>query len=134
MEYQTYDAGICIMTEIISLMSGRWKPIILHLIRSDINRFSLMQKSMPKISKKILTEQLRELEDDKLILRQVQGRKAPYIVTYTLSERGVALRKLMDDMISWGMIHFKDDYSNALIEEYNFKPPVNKFVSKQIVC
>jgi DNA-binding HxlR family transcriptional regulator len=91
-----------------------------------------MQKSMPKISKKILTEQLRELEDDKLILRQVQGRKAPYIVTYTLSERGVALRKLMDDMISWGMIHFKDDYSNALIEEYNFKPPVNKFVSKQI--
>src|SRR5687767_1788299 len=63
---QTYDASICIMTKILALMSGRWKPIILHLIKNDINRFGLLQKRMPLISKKVLTNQLRELEADGL--------------------------------------------------------------------
>ena len=54
-ESQTYDASVCIMTKITALMSGRWKPIILHLIKNDINRFGLLQKSMPLISKKVLS-------------------------------------------------------------------------------
>lgn len=43
------------------------KPIILYLIQRDINRFGVLRRSMPKISKKVLTEQLRELENDDLI-------------------------------------------------------------------
>lgn len=130
MEYQTYDAQCCVMTKILSLMTGRWKPIIMHLIRSDINRFSLMQKSMPRISKKILTEQLRELENDKLISRHVQGRKAPFIVTYELTENGRSLRKLMDDMVNWGLDYFKEEYGEELIEEHLSKMPVNLFLQQ----
>ena len=125
MEYQTYDAGICIMTKVLSLMSGRWKPIILYLIRSDINRFSMMQRAMPKISKKILTEQLRELENDGLISRTVEGNKAPYVVTYALTDQGASLRTLIDSMIEWGIKHFKNDYSEMLMEEFKLKSPVN---------
>jgi DNA-binding HxlR family transcriptional regulator len=125
MEYQTYDASICIMTKILSLMSGRWKPIILYLIKTDINRFSLMEKAMPRISKKVLTEQLRELENDELISRTVEGNKAPYIVTYRLTEKGASLRKLIDGMIDWGMNNFGEDYSDVLIEEYKLRCPVN---------
>lgn len=127
MEYQTYDADVCIMTKVVGMMSGRWKPIILHLTRSDINRFSLLEKAIPRISKKILTEQLRELESDHLISRMVEGKKAPFIVTYSLTDRGVSLRKLMDDMVDWGMIHLWEEYYEEMIKEHNSKPPVNLF-------
>ena len=53
MEYRTYDASVCVMTRIFAMIGGKWKPIILHLIKNDINRFGVMKRSMPKISKKI---------------------------------------------------------------------------------
>jgi DNA-binding HxlR family transcriptional regulator len=121
MEFQTYDAGICIMTRVLSLMSGRWKPLILHRIRKDINRFSLLQKSMPKISKKILTEQLRELEKDDLITRTTYGKKAPYIVVYHLTEKGASLRSLMDELFNWGIEYLKEEYDEHLIEQFNIQ-------------
>lgn len=102
---QTYDADICIMTKILDMMSGRWKPIILHLIKNDVNRFGLMQKSMPRISKKVLTHQLRELEEDNLITREVIEAKHPQIVVYHLTERGRSLRTLIDEMIRWGILN-----------------------------
>ena len=107
MGHQFYDASICIMTEILRLMSGRWKPIILHLIKNDINRFGVMQKSMPLISKKVLTHQLRELEADDLIVRDVIEAKHPQIVIYHLTEKGRALRNLIDEMINWGLLNLK---------------------------
>ncbi len=84
-------------------MSGRWKPIILYLIRNDINRFGLLQKSMPLISKKVLTNQLRELERDKLISREVIEAKHPQIVVYHLTDLGRSLRLLIDEMVQWGV-------------------------------
>lgn len=114
-EIRTYDAGICIMTKILSLMSGRWKPIILYLIKNDMNRFSLLQKSMPLISKKVLTNQLRELEADQLITREVVEPKHPQVVVYHLTEKGRSLRQLIDEMINWGLLNLNpkqspDDY------------------------
>jgi DNA-binding HxlR family transcriptional regulator len=103
----TYDAGICIMTKIIDLMSGRWKPIILYLIKNDVNRFGALQRSMPKISKKVLTNQLRELEQDNLITREVVVLKHPQIVIYHLTEKGLSLRTLIDEMIQWGIINLE---------------------------
>lgn len=131
MEYQTYDANCCIMTRLLTLMSGRWKAIILHLIRSDINRFSMMEKAMPRISKKVLTEQLRELESDKLITRTVKGTKAPFEVTYSLTEGGASLRKLLDDMLSWGMEYYKDEIDEAWLTDHHSKLPVNLFLQRK---
>lgn len=124
MTYQTYDAGICVMTKIFHLIGGKWKPIILYLIQQDINRFGALKKAMPKISKKVLTEQLRELEDDQLISRYVHTATAPQVVIYSLTAKGVSLRTLIEEMIRWGVGYFKDEYSEALIQEFLKKPPV----------
>ena len=104
-EFQTYDASICIMTKILSLISGRWKPIILYLIKHEVNRFSLLQKRMPLISKKMLTHQLRELEGDELITREIIEPKHPQIVVYYLTEKGRSLRQLIDEMVNWGFLN-----------------------------
>jgi len=104
-EEMTYDASICIMTKITDLISGKWKPIILHLIKNDINRFGSLQRSMPKISKKVLTNQLRELEEDDLITREVVEEKHPQIVVYHLTDKGRSLRVLIDEMIIWGLMN-----------------------------
>ena len=114
-----YDAGICVMTKITKLIGGKWKPIILYLIQHDVNRFGVLKKSMPRISKKVLTNQLRELEQDNLIHRDVQVALAPQIVIYSLTSKGISLRRLIDEMIDWGMEYFKDDYSDALLAKYN---------------
>jgi DNA-binding HxlR family transcriptional regulator len=116
----TYDAGICIMTRIVDLMSGRWKPIILYLIKNDVNRFGTLQRHMPKISKKVLTNQLRELEQDNLISRQVVEAKHPQIVLYHLTEKGISLRMLMDEMIRWGLVNLEipDPALKMLTEKY----------------
>ena len=116
---QNYDAGICVMTKITRLFGGKWKPIILYLIQHDVNRFGVLKKSMPRISKKVLTNQLRELEQDNLIHRDVQVALAPQIVIYSLTSKGVSLRRLIDEMIDWGMEYFKDDYSDAVLAKFN---------------
>jgi len=115
----TYDAGICVMTKINNLISGKWKPIILYLIQHDVNRFGVLKKSMPRISKKVLTNQLRELEQDNLIHRDVKVASAPQIVVYTLTLKGISLRRLIDEMIDWGMEYFKDEYSDLALAKFD---------------
>jgi DNA-binding HxlR family transcriptional regulator len=118
MGFQTYDATICIMTKISRMMGGKWKPIILYLIQHEINRFGLLQRRMPKISKKILTEQLRELEHDQLITRYVHTATAPQVIVYSLTEKGTSLRKLIDAMIQWGLANLPDVYSEDFIKRH----------------
>lgn len=101
----TYDAGICVMTKITNLIGGKWKPIILFLIQHDVNRFGSLKKSMPRISKEVLANQLRELEQDNLIHRDVKVATAPQVVVYSLTPNGISLRKLIDEMIEWAL-HF----------------------------
>lgn len=112
-----YDAGICVMTKIAKLIGGKWKPIILYLIQHDVNRFGVLKKSMPRISKKVLTNQLRELEQDNLIYRDVQVASAPQVIVYSLTLKGVSLRQLIDKMVDWGADYFKDDYSDQLLAQ-----------------
>ena len=66
---------------------------------------------MPSISKKVLAEQLRELEADNLITREVVEAKHPQIVFYHLTEKGKSLRKLIDEMINWGLLNLKADHA-----------------------
>ncbi len=68
-----------------------------------------MQKKMPRISKKILAEQLRELEADGLIIRDVIINKAPQEVLYHLTAKGTSLRLLIDQIFEWGTTHMLDE-------------------------
>lgn len=91
----------CPITYTMSVIGGKWKPIILSRIAMGINRFGQMQRSIPTISKQMLTAQLRELEDAKLIHRKVFA-EVPPRVEYTVSESGKAVMPILESMAEWG--------------------------------
>lgn len=89
------------MVRTLDLIGGRWKPIILHLLRPAPRRFSELHRSMPAVSRSVLARQLRELEADRLVIRSVQG-SAPPKVTYSLSALGASLGPALDALYAWG--------------------------------
>jgi DNA-binding HxlR family transcriptional regulator len=105
----SFNANECIMTRFAGAISGKGKPILLYLIEHGVNRFSRILQHMPAISKKMLTEQLRELEADGLIRRDELKVKAPKVVVYQLTDKGASLRKLIDQIIQWCMEYMKED-------------------------
>lgn len=113
-EYDTYS---CPVSKTIELISGRWKPIILYLLQHDVNRFGLLQKKMPRISKKVLTEQLRDLEAHGLINREVRVSKYPQEVVYSLTQSGSSLRDLIDQIFNWGVANLLNEQSRNMIKE-----------------
>lgn len=105
----------------LDIISGKWKPIILfHLMENEKLRFSELQRAMPEITKKMLTSQLRELEFNDIIHREVY-QQVPPKVEYSMTEYGNSLTPLMKSMRSWGMKHLqrmekvKDDNKAAAI-------------------
>jgi DNA-binding HxlR family transcriptional regulator len=121
-----FNADHCVMTRFASTISGKGKPILLYLIENGVNRFSRILQQMPAISKKMLTEQLRELEADGLIRRDELKVKAPKVVVYHLTEKGASLRKLIDHIIQWCLEYMKEDVARELVEEFSKKhPPVS---------
>jgi DNA-binding HxlR family transcriptional regulator len=118
MNSMTFDADLCIMTKFFRMAGTKWKAIILHLIRADVNRFSMLQQCMPRISKKVLTEQLRELEKDQFITRTVLVSKAPKVVVYSLTEKGSSLRRLLDDMVLWSLQYLDDGMPEELLKKF----------------
>ena len=121
MDTNGYDTYSCPVSKTIELISGRWKLIILYMIEHGINRFGALQKKMPKISKKVLTEQLRDLERQGLINRNVKVSKHPQEVIYCLTERGSSLRELVDQIFTWGMVHLLDEDSRNTAEKLIIK-------------
>ncbi len=84
------------------LIGGKWKPIILwHLKNYKVLRFSELRKLMPNVTQKMLTQQLRELESDKLIHREVYPQVPPK-VEYSLTELGESVLPILEQMHKWG--------------------------------
>ncbi len=91
----------CPITYTMNVIGGKWKPIILSRIEMGINRFGQMQRSIPTISKQMLTAQLRELEESNLIHRKVFA-EVPPRVEYTVSENGKTVLPILESMAIWG--------------------------------
>ncbi|NRG45363.1 winged helix-turn-helix transcriptional regulator [Bacillus sp. CRN 9] len=85
----------------LEVIGGKWKVLILCHLKEGTKRFSELQKAIPQITKKMLTQQLRELEHDKMIDRYVYHQVPPK-VEYSLSETGETLREVLNIMCSWG--------------------------------
>lgn len=96
------DVENCPVTATMSLIGGKWKILILHLINNDINRFGKMGMMLKDISKQMLTTQLRELEADGLIERKIYP-EIPPRVEYFLTDRGKSLSPLIEMMKDWGV-------------------------------
>ena len=88
---------------------NKWKLLIIrNLVYNGTQRFGDFIKSIPAISKKVLTDNLRALEDDGLIIREVFA-EVPPRVEYSLSTLGKSLKPILDAMLDWGT-----DYKNSL--------------------
>ena len=91
----------CPVTYCLNVIGGKWKPIIIFLVSHDINRFGQLQRNIDGISKQMLTKQLRELEQDGIINRQVFA-EVPPRVEYTLTSHGETLLPVIQAMRTWG--------------------------------
>jgi DNA-binding HxlR family transcriptional regulator len=91
----------CPVTATIALIGGRWKTIILHVLSEHTRRFGEISARIPSISRKVLTEQLKELEADGLISRK-QYKEIPPRVEYSLTELGKSLSPILNEMAVWG--------------------------------
>ena len=86
----------------LSLISGKYKPIILYcLMEYEPVRFNEMQRYLKNVADKTLSQNLKELEKDGLIIRTVYPQIPPK-VEYTLTERGHSLVKVLDKLCDWG--------------------------------
>lgn len=92
----------CPVAAMLELIGGKWKPVILYCLRSDTRRFGEIAARIPTISRKVLTDQLKELEQDGLVIRQ-QFNETPPRVEYSLSELGKSMAPLLSEMEKWGI-------------------------------
>lgn len=95
---RTYNWPIEATLEVIG---GKWKTSILWHLRSDVRRFSELKRLMPKITQRMLTQQLRMLESNGIVARKVYP-VVPPKVEYSLTPLGKSLRPILDQMCAWG--------------------------------
>ena len=91
----------CPVETTLSLISDRWKVLIIRDLLGGTKRFGELRKSVGNVSQKVLTANLRSMEEDGLLTRRVYA-EVPPRVEYTLTETGMSLRPVPDAMPAWG--------------------------------
>jgi DNA-binding HxlR family transcriptional regulator len=94
----------CAVEATLDLIDGKWKGVILFHLQNGTQRFGELRRRMPGITQRMLTKQLRALEEDGLIVRTVFA-EVPPRVEYSLSEIGESLRPVIDILKAWGERH-----------------------------
>ncbi|WP_181347006.1 helix-turn-helix domain-containing protein [Thalassobacillus sp. CUG 92003] len=95
----------CRVEDALSILVGKWKPIILlYLLQEGTKRFNELKRSMPDITQKMLTKQLRELEEEDIIARVVYPQVPPK-VEYSITDYGRSLEPILEAMHEWGTNH-----------------------------
>jgi DNA-binding HxlR family transcriptional regulator len=98
-------ANHCPVEVTLSVIGGKWKPLILwHLYKGGVRRFLELQRNIPGITRKMLTQHLRELERDGIVARKIFN-EMPLRVEYSLTKYGRTLRPLMYVLADWGSKH-----------------------------
>ncbi|MEL6975088.1 MAG: winged helix-turn-helix transcriptional regulator [Bacteroidota bacterium] len=87
----------------LHFIGGKWKSIILWYLRKGPKRFSELKRLMPDITEKMLSIQLKALQEDQLIKRQVFGTKPPNRVEYSLSDFGETFIPVIQKITEWGI-------------------------------
>ena len=95
------DLPACPVELTLLLISNKWKVLIIRDLLDGTKRFSELKKSISNISQKVLTSNLREMEENDLLTRKVYP-EVPPRVEYTLTDIGYSLKTLLDDMDRWG--------------------------------
>lgn len=94
----------CPAENVLKMIGGRWKLLILRQLFTGVKRFGELQKSLSPITQKVLTQQLRELEQDQLLQRVVYA-EIPPKVEYSLTDLGNSLQPLIYALHDWSLEH-----------------------------
>ncbi|OIK14735.1 transcriptional regulator, HxlR family [Bacillus sp. OV322] len=115
MQAKKYNISVEATLEVIG---GKWKCVILCHLTHGKKRTSELKRLMPNITQKMLTQQLRELEDDGVINRIIY-QQIPPKVEYELSEYGWSLKEILDSLCLWGENHITRVYGDkfSVLEE-----------------
>jgi len=94
----------CGLDAAVDIIGGKWKPLILWELHVATRRFGDLRRHLPGISEKMLTQQLRQMELDGIVHREVY-REVPPKVEYSLTELGEQLNQALEPLNAWGEAH-----------------------------
>ncbi len=95
------DYENCPIEAALDLIGGKWKGVILHRLLDDTRRFNELKRTIPRITQRMLTTQLRDLEKARLISRKVYA-EVPPRVEYSITPKGKTLRPVLSALLTWG--------------------------------
>jgi DNA-binding HxlR family transcriptional regulator len=99
---RNYDCHVACSVEIaLDVIGGKWKGVVLYHLLGGVKRFNELRRLIPSVSQRMLTRQLRELEAHGLVNRVVYP-VVPPKVEYSLTELGLTLETVLQDLRSWG--------------------------------
>lgn len=105
-----FNPNNCPVTHCLNRIGGKWKIMIIYAISMKCNRFSKLQRAIPDISKQMLVNQLRELEEDRILERIIYA-EIPPRVEYRVTEYGQSLMPVINVMQTWGLNDLKNQTS-----------------------
>ncbi|WP_051470095.1 winged helix-turn-helix transcriptional regulator [Fischerella sp. PCC 9605] len=104
-EAENHNRLTCEVETTLKVIGGRWKVLIIRELMAGVRRFGELQRTLPGITQKMLTQQLREMEEDGIIHRQVYAQIPPK-VEYSLTPLGESLKPILYAMHDWAVQHF----------------------------
>ncbi|SHH86504.1 transcriptional regulator, HxlR family [Chryseobacterium oranimense] len=93
----------CCTSVTMKFIGGKWKAVILHHLLNGAKRYNELKKSIPTITERTLSLQLKQLEEDHIVNRRVYTEKPPLMVEYTLTEFGKTLLPVLEAITNWGI-------------------------------
>jgi len=101
-----YNPNNCGVTHFLNRIGGKWKVLVIHAIGMNYNRFSSLHRVIPDISKQMLVNQLRELEEDGILERIIYA-EIPPRVEYKITRYGQSLMPVIAVIQEWGLKDLK---------------------------
>ena len=101
MNEKTKELPACPVETTLTLIGNKWKVLIIRDLLTGTKRFGELKKSIGSVSQKVRTSQLRAMEEDGIVHREVYA-EVPPRVEYSLTELGWSLQPILDAMVSWG--------------------------------
>jgi DNA-binding HxlR family transcriptional regulator len=110
-EVETHQIPTCEVEATLKIIGGRWKVLIIRELMDGVKRFGELQRSLSGITQKMLTQQLRELEGDGIIHREVYPQIPPK-VEYSLTDLGSSLKPVLYAMHAWAVENLSHSKNN----------------------
>ena len=104
MKDERFSFSKCSLTRSMSIIGTKWKPIIVYVLQKRKVRFGQLDAYIPLITRKVLTEQLKELEEDGIVIRE-SFNETPPRVEYSLTKKGLELLPILNSIIVWNEKH-----------------------------